>query len=60
MTTFVFRVFKEIPERKHHFQPVEVEVEGNTVQEALKKLDATHPGHCIGEHTKGLWRVRES
>lgn len=56
--TYVFTVLAPIEGRKHHFRRTEVEKSGVTFEEALIRLGETHPGHCIREHMRGLWRKK--
>jgi hypothetical protein len=60
MKRFEFSVFKKVPGTKCTFMPITVVTEGTTFGEALAVLTAGHPGHCIAEHLKGLWRETEA
>lgn len=56
---FVFKTYVLVPGATCTFRPTETVVEATSLDEALKQLDVTHPGHHIAEHTRGLWRIEE-
>jgi len=57
MATYRFTVYVLVPGTTCHFKPTTVDKTADTFQEALDKLTETHPGHCVAEHTKGLWEI---
>ncbi len=56
MFRYTFRVYKLVPGTTCTFRPVEVVTEAPGFAEAIRWLDAEHPGHGVMEHLRGLWR----
>jgi hypothetical protein len=56
MKRFEFTVFGPVAGAKHTFAPTTVTKEAETFEAAVAKLTESHPGHCVAEHLRGLWR----